>query len=353
MSVSSAPREYRISDDQIHRGDYEQIKKVWDKSDHALSNSRAPSCLIGAGEDRKIRLFKIFDEVNELVAYFPFEEKHFCGIRIIQPAFYELTLEFIDLSVIPEWRELAPEIFLDWVRAQKNTATFLFMCNENSLIASRALHSTDFLVEERGKYYFCDLPKSLEEFIEGVGRRPRREIRQALKAFDDTMNFEVVEGNVFGDKLQVIIDEFIRLHKCVFPGESAMLPHKDELIKYIENGMREGVVFFTCAREISTGELVAVDLFSRSHRYAGLIQVGRRVDQEYHKIGMWLLTRSIAWAIDNGVKRFEFQIGDQEYKKNLSTGVHDAVSVTHFSSKRARYIARIRQRLGRRFASLR
>lgn len=347
MPVSSAPVRYRTQVNVITRDDYGQLKSVWDVSDHALSNSRSPSSLVGAGTDRNIQIFKLFDEAEKLVAYFPFEEKSFLGIRIIQPAFYELTLDMIDIAVVPEWKDIAPGLFLDWLREQKNTASYLFMCNENSLIASEAKKYRDIDVEVRGKYFYLDLPESFESFLQGLSRPVRRDARKILRGYEGIVTFEVLQGDVFGDDLAHVMNEFFRLHKCIFPNNSEMLPHRKELSHYIEKGISEGVVAFTCAREISTGELVAVDLVARSPRNIGLIQNGRRVEEEYTKVGSWLLLQTIKWSMEQDAHRFEFLLGDQEYKRRLATDVLDAVSLTHFSSHRARLTFRIRHRLGR------
>lgn len=354
MTVSSVFPKYQVSAELASREDYDQLQELWSGSKESISHSRVPSALVGLADSRHIHLFKIFDENQRLVAYFPYEEKTFAGIRIIRPAFYELTLDFIDMTALPEWREDVITIFLDWIRSQEKCVLNIVMSDENSSLVKKAVVEDDFLVEERGKYYYLDFPATFEDFLSNLSRSVRQQNRKLLRTYGDSMVFEMVRGNIFGDELQQAIDELMELHNIVFPKKtSAMLPHRAALIAYIEKGMTDGAVSFGRAREIATGEVVATSLYMESPGFIGLLQNGRRIDHQYDKIGTWVLLKTIEWAINENKTRLEFLLGDQEYKRRIATGVRDAVSITYFSSNKARYLFRIRQRFGRFVPSLR
>lgn len=353
MPVSSASADYKVVVSHIQRDDYDQLKSVWERAENGLSHSRAPSCLVSASDTRNIRVFKLLSSDEELVAYFPFEESKLLGLRVIRPAFYDLTLDMIDLCVVPEWKSQAADIFIDWLCAQKKTITNLFMCSATSLLAGAAANYPDVIVEKRGVYYYRELPATFEDFLGEMSASFRQSTRRVLRSFDNVVTFEVTDGNIYGDELQQIFSEFVKLHQFAFPNNSAMLPHKNELLTYVKNGISDGTIVFARAREIVSGEVVAVELCVRSHGELGLYQRGRRTDEQFNEVGSWLLAKTTEWAIAQKYKRFEFLFGDQLYKRRYASDSIDAVSLTHFSSQWARYVYRIRQRLGRRIKSLR
>lgn len=353
MPVSSQKSKYRVDITKIERNAYPRLKNLFDGDQGKLNHSRTPACLTGAGRGRDIRLFEVYDDQDNLVVYFPFEESKFFGVTIIRPAFYELTLDFIDLTFASGWEHKGIEIFLDWVKSQKNSVVHIFMCDENSELTKQAIDDPNILVEQRGIYFKLDLPGTFEEFINGLSKSTRKSTLRKLKKFNDSMVFEVVRGKTFGDELSKTIDDFINLHRYLFPKNSAMLPHVEALCEFIEKGFTDDAVFFVRAREISSGNVIAMELMMNSATMIGLLQRGRRQDKQYRDIGNWLQLKTIEWAISEKKSRYEFLNGDQEYKRRLSTGVRDAVSLTYFSSLRAKYIFRIRQRLGRYFKNLR
>lgn len=335
------------------REQFNELQKLWLETNSKLSHSRCPAAICGTLDSREIFIFKIYDSEKNLVAFMPFEKKRICGVTIIRPAFYELTLDFIDMTVEPSWEQIAANIFLDWVKAQPNSVLDFFMSSEASLLAQSAIEDGTFLVEARGKYFYLDLPEDFESFINGLSKSVRQDARKVLRSYENEFKFEVVEKGILGDQLSQAIDDLMYLHAQVFPKDSAMLPHKENLTKYLEKAFSDSAIFFTRAREISTGKIVATDLFAKSDATVGLIQNGRIVDPKYSKIGTWILLKTIEWSIEEKMQRLEFLFGDQEYKRRLGSGVKDAVSITYFSSQRSRYTFRIMQRLGRYIKTLR
>lgn len=351
--VSSDFPQHSIEVTDAVRDDFDLLRAVWESSNDILHHSRGPGVICGNADVRKAKIWKLFDDQNNLVAYFPYETKRWCGINILEPYLSELTLDFIDLSVSPEWKEYAYQIFCDWIITQPKTVVYFFMLSEESALVKAALEEQLFRVEPRGTYFNIDLPDSLDSFIHALGKSTRSKMRRALKKHEETARFEVVTSQALGDEVNECFDDLVRLHLKLFPTGSLMIPHKEELFNYISIASKDDSWVFFRAREISTGEVIANELYMLSPRAVGLYQGGRSVDPQHSNIGNWMLLKCIEWAIENGKERFEFLFGDQDYKKRLATEQLDAVSITYFSSQRARYTFRIRQRLGRYIPALR
>lgn len=353
MPVSSDCPAYTVELVRARRDDFDELLAVWSNSKQILSHSRGPAVIAGFERDRDVTLWKLFDDDRNLVAYFPFEVKKCCGITIFQPFLKELTLDFIELSVEASWSPWAYEIFKEWIATQKNCVVDIFMSAEDSPFTETFLDDNKFKVQARGKYFFIDLPTSLDEYFASLGKSTRSKLKRAVKAHDPTIQFEVVRSNVKGDEMVDAFNDMVRLHKFLFPTGSMMLPHEAGLLKYVQTSSRDDSWIFFRGLDRSTGEVVVIDLYMNSPQAIGLYQGGRNTDKKYSGIGNWMMIKCIEWAVAEGKPRFEFLFGDQQYKKQMASGVRDAVSVTYFSSSRARYTYRIRQRLGHYIAALR
>ena len=352
MLVSSESTPYRVEVTPIVRSDYEELKKIWVSSKPGLAHSNSPACLVDELVDRKINLFKVFDE-GTLVAYFPFETTSFFGINIITPAYGELTLDFIDICCDEEIEEDIVKVLIDWIKSLKNSVVYLFMLDENSTLVKRAVEDSLLKVEARGKYFRLNLPTTKEELVSAFSKSSKKSFSRQLKKFEGQMKFEVVRGDVLGDELENAIDDLVRLHKIVFPHDSAMLPHLEALKPWIRKAFADEAAFLVRAREISSGEIVATELMMETKKTIGLMQGGRKLDEQYVGVGSWLLNQTVLWAIESQKSSFEFLFGDQEYKRRLANMSREAVSITYFSSNKAQYLFKIKHRLGKSLKFLR
>lgn len=352
MSVSSGSSRLSVSLLASTEEIYPQLSQIWQNSGESMSHSRTPLGVKYATESRNAQIVCIY-EGDELIAYIPIEIYKFFGISIIRPAYYELTLDFIDIEALKGKYKLAAQAFLEWVKQQPSVVLDFFMCSENALLAKTASDDPQFLVIARGTYLASELPESFEKFLATLSRSTRQDSRRTLRTYEDNLRFDVVESPSTEEEFNDALDNLFRLHKVVFPTASTMLIHKSNLTKYFHEAFNDGAIVFSQARNKSNNEVVATNVYARSKGSLGLINNGRQTEPEYAKVGSWVLLKSIEWAIDNNIHRFEYFFGDQEYKRRLSCSSADAVSINYFSSSRARYLFRIRQRLGRRFSFLR
>lgn|GEM_PF-5130670 len=328
------------------RDDYEDLLRIFTANRQGLAHSNTPACLVDELANREIVLFKAYKD-SELVGYFPFEQKSFLGINIITPAYSELTLDFINICCIAELEDEISKLLLEWLKSLKNTVAYLFMLDENSVLVQNAIEDHAFEIQSRGFYYQLSLPKTKEVLLDSFSKSRKKTFQRQLKKFEDKMKFEVVQGKILGDELEKAIADLKTLHKLVFPDDSAMLPHFESLDKWIRKAFTDGSAFFVRSREIRTGEIVATELMMKTKNSIGLMQGGRKIEEQYLGIGSWQLNQTILWAIESGIDEFEFLFGDQEYKRKLATLKRDAVSITYFSSNRAKYTFKIKHRLGK------
>lgn len=352
MFVSSDNQDYQIRVEPVARDDYRSLKTIWESQHGRLAHSSAPATLVDESVKRVIWLFKLYKN-STLVAYFPFEVKSFLGLRIIVPAYSELTLDFIDIACEPSLEGECAQIFLEWLKEQKNCIAYLFMLDENRDLVKRAVRDPSMEVEARGKYFYTDLPSSKEEFFNSLSPSTKKSFKRQLKRFEGEMYLEIVEKNLLCDELETAISDLVLLHSELFPVGSAMLPHLEDLKPWLRKAFSDGAAFLVRTREIRTGEVVASELMIKTDTVIGLMQSGRKVDERYSGIGSWQLNSLVLWAIENGKTKFEYLFGDQEYKRRLSSGEKNAVSITYFSSTWAKFVFKIRRRLGKYFSFLR
>ncbi|MFN8015308.1 MAG: GNAT family N-acetyltransferase [Acidimicrobiia bacterium] len=325
--------------------DLDQLIEVWENCSRPKHWCN-PWSLMG---DNAIYLLEIFVE-NKLVAYFPFNVRKFNRTKIIRPANYELTLDFIDLCVKKDFEEIAKERFVQWLLDQKNSALDIFMCSEESLIVDACKNIETILIMKRGIYYSSRLKSSLDEFIMGLSRSPRADARKVLKRYEDHLSLQIVHK----ENEEVLLDaytELVNLHENLFKSSSAFLPHMEKMKKFIIDTSNKEIFIFFQAKDGT--KVVATNLMVISNKTIGLIQVGRLDNNSYNKVGTWLLIKSIEWAIENDFKKIEYFFGDQEYKRRFSNSKKDAVSIQYFSSVFNKYMYRIFQRLGKYFKTLR
>lgn len=352
VSVSSDFSQYACQVSDIQREDFEELRLINDITTNDLTHSRTPAALVNLAKSRKIKLAKIYSG-KELIAFFPFEKRKILGVNIIRPAFYDLTLDFVDLSCKPGFEDVSIKIFFAWCEEQRNSVIDLFMCHENSLLMGFDSDMKNISKVQRGVYYYSNLPKDLDSFFDSLSKSTRKSTRRSLRKIEDRFRYEVVDKHDVAEVIEESIEEFIKLHLCRFPTGSAMIPFKDELSLWIKYAISDEAAVFTKLREYETGEVVAIDLLVQSKSSVGLLQGGRRVEKVYDGIGILLMVENIRWAIENGKTRFEYLFGDQEYKRRFSSASFGAFSITLFTSFYAKNLYRIYQRLGRYFKSLR
>jgi len=155
---------------------------------------------------------------------------------------------------------------------------------------------------------YIDLPKTWEEYLEGLDRKYRKELKRKLKRLQETEHKIVEEDN---------LSEFIRLHRLSDPAKN----------KFMSEPMAR---FFKDVYEIKfPGWQTSLSFLKIEDKYAAGIMSFESDDEwwlynsgydpqfSYYSVGLLLKALSIKQAIEAGKKKYDFLRGKERYKYEL------------------------------------
>jgi len=160
---------------------------------------------------------------------------------------------------------------------------------------------------------YLDLPGTWEEYLGGLERKYRKELKRKIKRLEETNSFyqcrpETVKGD---------FEQFIRLHRLSDPNKNRFMsePMKAffwDVVTAAIPGWATNLCFLKINDEPAAGVVTFV-----SESEVWLYNSGYNPDQKHYSVGLLLKAHLIKTAIEAGKKKFDFLRGGERYKYEL------------------------------------
>lgn len=199
-----------------------------------------------------------------------------------------------DINKLPEGYK---KIQLDYVREDSETYSWV-----KSAFAGR------FGETKQEVAPYINLPRNWEEYLTGLARKYRKELKRKFKRLEE-VKYEFVEENNF--------DEFIRLHKLSDPAKNKFM--SEEMIGFFKDvfeakipGWQARLDYLKIEDEYAAGIMSFV-----SEDEWWLYNSGYDPEYSHYSVGLVLKAHSIRQAIKAGKKKYDFLRGSERYKYEL------------------------------------
>ena len=155
---------------------------------------------------------------------------------------------------------------------------------------------------------YIDLPVTWEEYLAGLERKHRKELKRKFKRLEGADHEFINETN---------LPEFIRLHRLSDPAKNqfmspAMAVFFEDVMTAAIPGWQTILSFLKIGDQFAVG---VVGFVSRDEYW--LYNSGYDPQFNYYSAGLVLKAQMIKWAIENGKKKYDFLRGGERYKYEL------------------------------------
>ncbi len=260
--------------------------------------------------------------------------------RMVQTIGCEEVADYLDLLVDKEWVEPVLERFADFLRENQAEFDQIFLCNipETSVGSNQfatALEQQGFAVNvtEEDVCPIVNLPATWEEFLGGLDKKNRHELRRKLRRGQGS-NAEIDWYIVTPEHdLDVEMEHFLEMMAASDPEKAVFLSDPDNLtfFKRIAAVAQEAGWLALCFLTVN-GERAATYF---NYDYKGHILVynsGLKLEYGSLSPGILLMAYCIQYAIDKGYQVLDFLQGDEDYKYRLG-GKDTRVMSLHASAR--------------------
>ena len=164
---------------------------------------------------------------------------------------------------------------------------------------------------------YLDLPGSWDEYLQGLGKKDRHELRRKFRRLDEvgTVDFEVIDE--WGDDAEQGVIAFLRLMELSGDEKARFLTgdRRALLAAMSEAAARAGALRL-CFLRIGGVRTSAIMSFVAGHRWL-LYNSGYDPAYRPQSVGLLLKAWSIRYAIESGLREFDFLRGNEAYKYDL------------------------------------
>ena len=196
-----------------------------------------------------------------------------------------------DIKQLPENYK---KIQLDYVR--EDSETF------------QSLQGTSLRVDKQEAAPYIELPNSWEEYLEGLERKNRKELKRKFKRLNEVSHEFTTEDN---------LEEFFRLHRLSDPAKNKFMSEPmAEFFKDIYEAKIPGWQTSLSFLKIEDKYAAGIMSFESQDEY-WLYNSGYDPAFSYYSVGLLLKALSIKQAIEQGKKKYDFLRGGERYKYEL------------------------------------
>ncbi len=165
-----------------------------------------------------------------------------------------------------------------------------------------------------------DLPGSWDEYVSGLSKKDRHELRRKMRRLERSAEVNHVEFST-ADDVAANLDDFVRLHRMSTPYKAEFMTDEREAFfrTVVTKLAAEGVsrLFFL---ELN-GDRAATSICFVHGDNQLVYNSGYDPEQRALSVGLLNHALCIKLAIENGIRYFDFLRGDESYKYHL--GAHD------------------------------
>lgn len=197
----------------------------------------------------------------------------------------------IDIKKLPQGYK---KIQLDYVREDSETFN--------------NLQGLSLKVEKQEVAPYIDLPWSWDEYLSGLKRKYRKEIKRKIKRLEGT-GYAIIQENK--------VEEFIRLHRMSDPAKKkfmspSMAEFFKDLCKIKIPGWQTKISFL----RIGDKNAASIVTFENESE-VWLYNSGFDPEFSFYSVGVGLKALDIKRAIEAGKKKYDFLRGSERYKYEL------------------------------------
>lgn len=160
---------------------------------------------------------------------------------------------------------------------------------------------------------YLDLPATWDEYLGGLERKYRKELKRKIKRLEETNSFYQCRP----ETVKADFEQFVRLHRLSDPNKNRFMsePMKAffwDVVTASIPGWATNLCFLKINNEPAAGAVTFV-----SEAEVWLYNSGYNPDQKYYSVGLLLKAHLIKTAIEAGKKKFDFLRGSERYKYEL------------------------------------
>ena len=172
----------------------------------------------------------------------------------------------------------------------------------------KSLRGDSSQVERQEVAPYIDLPKTWEEYLEGLKRKYRKELKRKIKRLE-AIGHEVTQEDNLG--------EFVRLHRLSDPAKNKFM--SEPMARFFQDvyeakipGWQSKLAFLKIEGKYAAGIMSFV-----SEDEYWLYNSGFDPEYSFYSVGFLLKAWSIRQAIEDGKKKYDFLRGSERYKYEL------------------------------------
>ena len=245
--------------------------------------------------------------------------------RIVKTIGCEEVADYLDVLVDKDWVEPVLEQFAVFLRENQAEYDEIFLCNiPEASVGSRqfpailAQQGFSVNVVEEDVCPIVTLPGTWEEFLSGLNKKDRHELRRKLRRGQGN-NVEVDWYIVTPEHdLDVEMQHFLEMMAASDPAKAAFLedPGNVTFFKRIAAVAQEAGWLALCFLTVN-GERAATYFNYDYKRHVLVYNSGLKPEFGSLSPGILLMARCIRYAIDNDYEVLDFLQGDEDYKYRL------------------------------------
>lgn len=237
--------------------------------------------------------------------------KHFCEEKdIVEGIWEKVEDKLILLGMKPvlgkeEVTDYAKTDIKDLPKGDKKIQLDYVREDSESFTSLRGVSSQ---VERQEVAPYIDLPKTWEEYLGGLERKDRKELKRKLRRLEEVEHEFTTNDN---------LEEFVRLHRLSDPAKNKFMSEPmAEFFKDVYEakipGWQGRLDFLKIEGKFAAG---IISFVSQDEWW--LYNSGYDLAFSYYSVGLLLKALSVKEAIEQGKKKYDFLRGSERYKYEL------------------------------------
>ncbi len=179
---------------------------------------------------------------------------------------------------------------------------------------------------------YIDLPDSFSAYLGGLNPNSRQKLRRLLRQLDSDPGLKIKKSRPETYTQDVtILSKLWYLRHAEQKGQKRATRLAEMLKEVVMLGLANGMVYLAILWRDGKAIAAQANYIDRLNRRALFHVAGRDDTVRDLSVGLMLHAHCIRWAIANGLKRYDFTIGNEPYKYSLGGVDREIVSAEVFT----------------------
>ena len=189
---------------------------------------------------------------------------------------------------------------------------------------------------------YIDLPDSFSDYLAGLSANSRQKLRRLLRQLDSDPSLKVKKSRPETYTQDVtILSRLWYLKHAEQKGQKRAARLAELFKEVVMLGLANGMVYLAILWRDGKPIAAQANYIDRARRQALFHVAGRDDTVRDLSVGLMLQAHCIRWAIANGLKRYDFTIGNEPYKYSLGGVDREIVSAEVFTKTGTNITARL------------